>query len=165
MKKLLTALFTLTVLTMNAQGDFPGPPEVMLIGKHPFSALIGNTEEYAWFDKAAGKVQLDSTTIEAIKTIKPAYKIVMVGGTWCSDTQELLPKFYKLVEKANIKDVELYFTDRDKKMPEDIVKKYAVSNIPVFIVFDKNGLEVGRITESVKVSIEADLLAILKTVK
>lgn len=150
---------------MNAQGDFPGPPEVMLIGKHPFSALIGNTEEYVWFDKGVVKARTDSATAEAIKAIKPTYKIVMVGGTWCSDTQDLLPKFYNLVEKAHIKDVELYFTDRDKKMPEEIVKKYTVSNVPVFIVFNKAGVEVGRITESVKVSIEADLLEILKTLK
>ena len=49
--------------------------------------------------------------------------------------------------------------DRDKKSGEGIEKQYKIERVPTFIVL-KNGVEVGRVVESVENSIEADLAAI-----
>ncbi len=160
MKAALIIILILFALNMDAQ-----TPEVMLTGKHTFEDLQTDTN-YAWFDKnAAAADPMTCPVCDDIAAIKKPYKLIIVGGTWCSDTQDLLPKFYitSLYAAMDVnKVVELYFVDRDKKNPADIVSKYAITNVPVFIVLDAKGNEVGRITESVKVSIADDLLEILK---
>lgn len=87
-------------------------------------------------------------------------EIIVFGGTWCGDTQNLLPKFYKVMDgiKPTPKTT-LVLVDRDKKSGEGIEKQYKIERVPTFIVL-KNGVEVGRVVESVENSIEADLAAI-----
>lgn len=88
-------------------------------------------------------------------------EIIVFGGTWCGDTQNLLPKFYKVMDgiKPTPKTT-LVLVDRDKKSGEGIEKQYKIERVPTFIVL-KNGVEVGRVVESVENSIEADLAAII----
>ena len=158
----LLFLLILSALNMDAQ-----TPEVMLLGKHAFEDLRSDTTgNYKWFytGLSVGDTGATQATREIAK-VKTDFKIIVVGGTWCSDTQNLLPGFYLTMDYANIdinKIVELYFTNRDKKVPEDIITKYNITNVPTFIVVDSKGNEVGRITESVKVSIADDLLEILR---
>jgi thiol-disulfide isomerase/thioredoxin len=163
MKYILILLLIILTTATKAQP----PMETMLVGRNNFSALKGNAD-FVWFDEGVVKYNPKAEYVDSLKSIKAKYSIVIVGGTWCSDTQDLLPKFYATA-KAYGKDIDtetmLYFTDREKQAPADIVSKYGVTNVPVFIVLDKDDKEVGRITESVKVSIEADLLQILKNLK
>ena len=84
--------------------------------------------------------------------------LLVFAGTWCSDTQNLLPKFYKSLDDAGIarERVKLYLLDEQKNSPEQLEKQYQVVSVPTFIVL-QNGKELGRIVESVQQSIEADL--------
>lgn len=168
MKKLIVILtILLSVNNLNAQMDFPPPPEVLLMGAHPFADLIGSAD-YAWFDKGVMSYPPTPAYVDSIRKFKKPYTIFVVGGTWCDDTQKLLPQLYAVLKTAGKKvdtDVSLYFVDHDKKSPEGTEGKYNIINIPTIIVQDKNKAEVGRIVESVKVSMETDLYQILKKIK
>ena len=56
--------------------------------------------------------------------------------------------------------VTMYGTDRAKTTKNGEEKKYNITLVPTIIVM-KNGKEVGRITETVKKTIEDDLAAII----
>jgi thiol-disulfide isomerase/thioredoxin len=168
MKKLIVLIFlSMSFCSINAQINFPPPPEVMLLGKQPFSALKGNAD-FAWFDSGVMSYPPTPAYIDSLKKIKKPYTLYVLGGTWCDDTQKLLPQLYaalKTYGKNTDTEVTLYFVDRDKKSPEGTEAKYDLKNVPTIIVFDKTNTEIGRIVESVKVSVEADLLQILKKIK
>jgi thiol-disulfide isomerase/thioredoxin len=168
MKKLIVLIFlSMSFCSINAQINFPPPPEVMLLGKQPFSALKGNAD-FAWFDSGVMSYPPTPAYIDSLKKIKKPYTLYVLGGTWCEDTQKLLPQLYAVLKtygKNVDTEVTLYFVDRDKKSPEGTESKYDLKNVPTIIVFDKTNTEIGRIVESVKVSVEADLLQILKKIK
>ena len=129
---------------------------------------LNDTLKYAWFTKAYEAYKPDEGKIKLLKKARKHLRFVVFGGAWCDDTHMWLPKFYKFVEMAKIrkKDVKLYGVDRDKKPVGNLKDKtlpdqdYKVDRVPTFIVYydDK---EVGRIIESVRNSVEDDILKIV----
>lgn len=168
MKKLILLVIAVTgIMDTKAQIDFPPTPEAMLIGKHTFDELKGNAD-YIWFDKGVVSYPPTPAYIDSLKNFKKPYTIYILGGTWCDDTQKLLPQLYVVLKTINKKidtEATLYFVDRDKKSPDGTEAKYELKNVPTIIVYNKANVEVGRIIESVKISVEADLLQILKKIK
>jgi thiol-disulfide isomerase/thioredoxin len=104
--------------------------------------------------------------VEKIKEKIDKTKIVIIFGSWCSDSKIQVPRFYKILDKSgyNENDVTLIAVDRSKRAMTTDISKYEVTRIPVFIVF-QNGKELGRIVESPKKTLEKDLLKILKKVR
>lgn len=91
----------------------------------------------------------------------PNHEILIFGGTWCGDTQHLLPRFYKVMDAmANSPKTKMVLVDMHKKSGKGIEKDYNIEFVPTFIVLE-NGKEIGRVVETVKESIEADLAAIV----
>ena len=117
---------------------------------------------FPWFKKGYDAYKPSAAPLKIIKAQAPALHVEVFGGTWCDDTHELLPKFYKVADEAKIKDdqITLHLVNRDKKSKDGTTDKYKIVNVPTYVFF-KNGVEIGRITESVKTSIEADMAAIL----
>jgi thiol-disulfide isomerase/thioredoxin len=74
---------------------------------------------------------------------------MVFGGTWCHDTQNLLPLFYKLIDKSGFPENQVYLigVDRAKTTFKSLHKKFAILNVPTFIIIDKKGKEVGRVVE------------------
>ena len=91
------------------------------------------------------------------------YRFVVFAGTWCGDTKDLLPKFYKVLIEAGIDQhtVELYGVNRKKEALNIEHTLYNIKNIPTIIVMYQ-AREVGRIIESVSTSIEEELDAIIR---
>ncbi len=75
-------------------------------------------------------------------------QFVVFGGTWCEDTQFILPRFFKLQEVSGISDnnVTFFGVNRNKKALGHIVEAFAVVNVPTIILL-KNGQELGRVVE------------------
>jgi len=91
-------------------------------------------------------------------------QFMVFAGTWCEKSQELLPRFYKVLDLAGIsrQRVTLCFLDRDKRSPQGIENNYSINTTPVFIILQK-GVEIGRITETISQSIEADIADLIPT--
>jgi thiol-disulfide isomerase/thioredoxin len=110
--------------------------------------LIENDTAFAWFKENMKYGTIDALAIAAFQQKKNKFSIVVFGGTWCHDTQNLLPVFYKLVDKSAYpeKAITLIAVDRNKQTINNLQDKFHVTNVPTFIVM-KNGNEVGRVVE------------------
>lgn len=104
----------------------------------------------------------DYTLSEKLKIKLTNITIAIVMATWCGDSKEQIPRFYKVIDKIGFdkKNITIYCVDRDKKTPKGETEKYKVTLVPT-IIFYKNELEIGRITETPKLTIEGDMLEIL----
>ncbi len=93
-------------------------------------------------------------------------KIKIIFGTWCSDSRRELPRFYKIVDSANIPQniISLTAVDTKKFSRDKNIDGISFKRIPTFI-FYKSNKEAGRITERPEKSLEEDMLNILSSVK
>jgi thiol-disulfide isomerase/thioredoxin len=126
-------------------------------------ANLNDSKKYPWFKHAYDDYQPKTMILDSLKTIKEQIHVIVFGGSWCSDTKELLPEFYKTIELAGIpaNKITLVGVDRDKSSHDRRSKRYNISRVPTFILFYK-GKEIGRIVESVNQSIEGDMLKVYK---
>ena len=158
MKNLLVILFTF--ITFAAMAQQPAP---VITGKTDFSVLT-NQATCTWYQPTFESYKPDATAVANLKKAVPQDATFLVfGGMWCSDTQNLLPKFFKTIEAAGVpaKNIQLYMVDEQKNSPDKLEKQYAVISVPTFILM-QNGKEKGRIVETVQQSIEADLLKLVQ---
>lgn len=105
----------------------------------------------------------DSAKIDALKALTEPTEVVVIIGTWCPDCHRETPRFMRIIEQANNPNIKVSYigVDRAKQDPEGLSANYEFTRIPTFIVMQK-GEEIGRIIERPTVSLEADLVGILK---
>ena len=110
--------------------------------------VIENDTAFGWFKENMQYGQVDPDALLQFKQKADLFSLVVFGGTWCHDTQNLLPKFYRLIDKSGFPEnkVSLIGVDREKKAPHDLQITWKITNVPTFIVL-KNGKEVGRVVE------------------
>ena len=92
--------------------------------------------------------------------------IVIVFGSWCSDSKIQVPRFYKVLDKAGFNDIHLKViaVNRDKNGLSVNVSDKNIKLVPTFIVY-QNGVELGRVVETPKKSLEKDLAKIVGRAK
>ena len=110
--------------------------------------LIQNDDSYRWYTSSQIGYKPDSATLNAFEGAKKNIQFVVFGGTWCEDTQAVLPKFFRLQEMSGIEDTAITFfaVNRAKKSLGSITDAFNVKNVPTIIVM-KDGKEVGRVVE------------------
>jgi hypothetical protein len=106
----------------------------------------------------------DAATITSLKTLiaNKNIKITIVMGSWCGDSQEQIPRFYKIIDQLSFAEsnITLYCVDRSKKSDKGETDSLGIQLVPTFI-FYLDGKEIGRITETPKVNLEKDFLEIM----
>lgn len=120
---------------------------VVLKGYINRAVLEGDTA-FKWFGENLKYGTADESAVNAFKNNAANFTIMVFGGTWCHDTQNLLPVFYRLIDKSGYPEnkITLVALDRAKTGPDNVTKTYNVTNVPTFIVLH-NGKEVGRVVE------------------
>jgi thiol-disulfide isomerase/thioredoxin len=105
----------------------------------------------------------DKSTVTQLRKRLENVEIIIVLGTWCSDSEEQVPKFLKVLDKIHFDDGDLTMicVDKDKLAGDVDISKYGIQKVPTFIIF-RNDNEIGRIVESPMNSLEGDLLMILE---
>lgn len=88
--------------------------------------------------------------------------ILVVLGTWCHDSKEQVPRFYKVLDQLdyNTSDVEIICVDRGKTAGSLDISHLNIEKVPTFIIYSGD-MELGRIIETPTLSMEEDLLKIL----
>ncbi len=134
----------------------------LLRGKISFQNLMKEST-CSWLEEGTQAYDPDKAIIEELSTVWKEYRFVIFAGTWCEDTHNLLPKFYKTMLEAGFSphSIEMYGVDRQKRTLQEENKFYKIERVPTFIIMHQKR-EVGRIIESVNVSIEADLLTMME---
>jgi thiol-disulfide isomerase/thioredoxin len=103
---------------------------------------------FAWFAKNSNDYKPDASAVTALKGAKDSIYVLAFGGTWCHDTQFILPKFYQLADASGLAPdhITLVGVDHNKKTVQHLSETFNVVNVPTFIVL-KNGQELGRVVE------------------
>jgi thiol-disulfide isomerase/thioredoxin len=123
-------------------------------------------EHFIWFSRNYENYKPNDTAVKAIKPFTNDLSVVVVMGTWCSDSKEHIPAFFKIADAIQLQEsnIELIAVDRKKHSPVLDTIAYPIEYVPTFFVF-KRGKQIGKIVETPEKSVEKDLLNIISTAK
>lgn len=115
-----------------------------------------------WFDEQYNNYQPDYDVLDKLEGKLDDISITIVMGTWCSDSREQIPSFYKILDELNYpsEKITLICVDRKKKGLSDEADNLNIELVPT-IIFYRNSNEIGRIIETPQESLEKDMLEIL----
>jgi thiol-disulfide isomerase/thioredoxin len=136
------------------------PNEHIEIGWTP--RTVFQSPAYAWFDSGYTAYKPEQESIERLAKMKDSVDILVIYGTWCSDSRRELPHFFRIMDDIQFPSdrILLIAVDRSKQIPPGIANQHNIKLVPTFIITYR-GLEIGRIIESPKTSLEGDMLSIL----
>jgi thiol-disulfide isomerase/thioredoxin len=111
-------------------------------------ATIETDSSFKWFKDNMKYGNADAAAVEAFQKNGNNVSFVVFGGTWCGDTQSLLPVFYRLADKSGLPNdkITLIGVDRAKTALNNFHKAFNITRVPTFIVM-QNGKEIGRVVE------------------
>jgi thiol-disulfide isomerase/thioredoxin len=154
MKRIFIFAFFLIAYSLSfCQAQFevsqdPKHPEVKILRGLVNKYYIQNDSTFGWYNSSRDIYTPDTATIMAMANAKNKVQFVIFGGTWCEDTQFILPKFFKLQEMSGVPDekITLFGVNRDKHSLGHIAEAFGITNVPTIIVM-KDGKETGRVVE------------------
>lgn len=110
----------------------------------------------------------DSAILTDLKRVEQTFMIRVFGGNWCSDTYAGVPALYKVLDQMGFNAQRIEYTRVGKnKIPVDLKSatlEEGVGPVPLVIVMNNQGKEMGRIVEVPKKSWERDLLKIVEAI-
>jgi len=109
---------------------------------------IQNDTAFLWFNNNMKLGQANAAAVDAFKKHAKDFQLVVFAGTWCEDTQNLLPVFYRLIDKSGFPEssITLIGVDRPKTTLYNLHNAFYATRTPTFIVM-KDGKEIGRVEE------------------
>ncbi len=139
----------------------PKTDEKILVGTINDSLL--KAYNYIWYKEGINSYNVDTILIKSLKAQLPNYTFTVFAGTWCEDTQHLLPQFMSVLQKANGQNLlTLIGVDRTKKALNNEELLMDISHVPTVII-KKGHREIGRIVETItKKTIEQELLYLIE---
>lgn len=162
MKNLIFVFLILFVFENHAQNKFnfetdPKTGEQIIVGVCSRNVLQLLNWEEAYFE-----YEVDAFSADELIPLTENLKIIIIGAQWCSDSREVIPAFYKVLDYISFPedDVEIRMVNRDKKGIAGEVDDLGIELVPT-IIFYKNEMEAGRIIEMPFESIEIDMISIL----
>jgi len=110
--------------------------------------VLDKESSFTWMQTNLSSYKPDSTCIARLQQQKDSVYLLVFAGTWCGDTQIILPQLFHLVDKAGfpLSRINLIGVDRMKKTTGTLAESMGVFNVPTIIVM-KKGKECGRVVE------------------
>ena len=92
--------------------------------------IATNAAFAGWYSGNQTTYNPDTSITNTMTTSKNKVQYVVFGGTWCEDTQSILPKFFKLQEQSGVSEnnISLYAVDRNKKTLGNIEDRQLIIN-------------------------------------
>lgn len=116
-----------------------------------------------WYLKGFDEYQPKQEVIDELSALnKDDLTITVVMGTWCPDSRREVPRFMRILDMCKFPPDKVTFigVDNTKLSPIGDYDKLNIERVPTFI-FLKNKIEIGRIIENPKTSLEQDMINIL----
>ena len=116
-----------------------------------------------WFEKQYDGYQSDQDQLQELRQQLSGVTVRLFLGTWCGDSKRQVPRFFSLLDEASYSSdhVELIAINRSKEVPSLFGSGLNIHHVPTFIIM-RGDRELGRIIETPVVSLEQDLLTILR---
>lgn len=133
----------------------------MLLGKIDRSGL--QLEQFnQWYVENDSLHQVDSTLVSDLKLNLAPLTIKVFMGSWCEDSQKLVPALFKVLDAAQFDytNIEMIALDHDKKTPDSLEVDYNIEYVPT-LIFSENGVELNRIVEYEIETLEKDMVKII----
>lgn len=162
MKKIILLLVPFIFLNCSPTGKIiTKDNEKIMIGKATKSDLE-KAPFNSWFTAGFNEYKPNEEVINQLKDKVTNITVTIFMGTWCEDSHNQVPDFYKVLQECQFKDrgITLITMDKDKTTPKLLEKGLNITNVPTFIFYEK-GIEINRIVESPIKSLEQDMLDIL----
>lgn len=145
-------MLTLSLATISiAQNQYEvlveGANEKSLKGIISQEVLLNDTS-FKWYAENLKGYTPNANAVTGLNKHADSIQLLVFMGTWCHDSQNIIPKFYSLLEtSAFSKDkVTLIGVDRAKKTFSHLTEALNITNVPTIIVM-KQGKEIGRVIE------------------
>jgi len=154
------SLVMVSLLGVARGGGFAqeAPPE--LVGPLTQELIFEALPE--WQDRmVAYEPRLD--VVAALKDVADFVQIEVYLGSWCSDSAVQIPAFIQVLNLVNSPQIQATYmgVPEAQEARGAYIAGKEIEKIPTFIIL-VNGLEKGRIVEKPAVSIEEDLLALIR---
>jgi len=153
MKKVFLFALTGTIYFSNVNAQTPytsavDGSNVTVLNGIVTKYALENSKAFGWYATNQSTYKTDMSVINAMEAAKNKVQFIVFGGTWCEDTQNILPKFFKIQEQSGFPDnnISLFAMDRTKKTLGNIGDAFKITNVPTIIVM-KDGKEAGRVVE------------------
>ena len=164
MKRFLLFFLLLSPFILNAQTSDEEYPT----GKVDRDIFFSRTNRDI-FEPEYEKYVPNADAIKYLRSKKGKFKIRMVMGFWCDDSKVYVPRVIKALDEAkwdtdDDDQLKIYGVDKNKQAGFDGFKLLNIVKVPTIIVY-YNEREIGRIEETPKVSVEEDLVAIMKSIE
>jgi thiol-disulfide isomerase/thioredoxin len=166
MKYLFVFLFLSMSISTFAQSDFDKSKDsennaIVYKGQITFEDLKAEPT-FNWFTEGTEQYKPDAREVEFLKKNLKSYRLVVLLGTWCEDSQNLIPKLNKVLQTAEfpMSQYQMFGVNREKAAKYAEKQMYKLEKVPTIIVF-KGNKEVGRIVETVEKSVENGLVKII----
>ncbi|MGS2727708.1 hypothetical protein ACU8DI_13945 [Psychroserpens sp. BH13MA-6] len=169
-KRSISIIFVFFVLnlaycqTLNLEMDSE-TSEPFLLGKIDKSGLTAPNYNL-WFSTAYDAYEPNNTIIAKLRPLLKDYQITVFMGTWCGDSKQEVPRFYKILEACDFPETQLTTVAVSRKpymykqSPNHEEAGLNIHRVPTFI-FYKNRKEVNRIVEHPVEDLESDMLQIV----
>jgi len=110
--------------------------------------ILEKEKAFTWMTENRKYGSADAGAVKIFSQQKDLFTVLIFGGTWCHDSQNILPVFYRLVDKSGFPDnrITLVGVDRQKTAPNNWHTIWNITMVPTFIIL-QNGKEMGRVVE------------------
>lgn len=124
--------------------------------------LINSTYTNQWFVPGKERYVTHQASLNTIKKHINDFEIVVFMGTWCPDSHAEMPRFFKILDKAeyNRDNLTVYTLDQNKSSAENVEEGKNINNVPT-IIFYQDGKEINRFVESPRESLARDMAKIV----
>lgn len=150
-RSLALSAFLLSAFVAVAQNNYvtivEKPGEKTLKGLLTRETLQQDTS-FHWYAQNQKAYTPNSLGLSNLKKQADSVELMVFMGTWCEDSQFIIPKLFSLVNAAGFpeKKVTMFGVDRNKTTFSHLAEALNVTLVPTIIVF-KNGKELGRVVE------------------
>lgn len=138
----------------------------MLIGKCTKEAMEQSPYN-SWYRKNYDDYKISESEQSELRSLLKNKTITIFLGTWCGDSKREVPRMIKILEASGFPDKQLQLVmvsnhaDMYKQSPQHEEAGKNIIRVPTLIIYE-TGKETGRIVESPVVSLENDMLKILR---
>jgi len=157
MRKFAVTLSSIMLVVVSGCANSQAEKAPMTLGEISQQQLMAN---HKFFQQGYQASQLSALEIADINRWPKDLHVDVYFGSWCHDSVREVPRFLKIVAQSPTLSNRLIALDYAKSEPSGSAKNQDIKYTPTFIVY-QNDKEIGRIIERPKVSLTADISAML----